>query len=178
MIMLPIEKINLYVPYGIHFRVDGKVVELDYIKLSGYCVFKNIIESNYGHSHIQPILKPIWEADTYIRSQFSRFDNGLASDKEVIDLFCFDSINTDELLCEISLENLTHKSFMWLVKNKYDVFGWIESGEAVDYNDCVTIGDSYKTASMSINIMQLSRNCEHYNSESCSCIGEYCGYGS
>lgn len=78
----------------------------------------------------KPILKPIADADTVIRTEFTKFNLGKKFDQEVIALFCFENI-ASESLQELNLQKLPYECTQWLLAHHYDVFGLIESGDAV-----------------------------------------------
>lgn len=132
MLTLPIHQLSLYFPYDIEFKIDGKVATLDAITQNGNCKFKHFTERDHGYSYIQPILKSIDQADKYILGEFIKHYSGNDCDMEVIVLFSYEKLGADEPLSELELNKIPHDSFMWMVRNKYDVFGWIATGEAVE----------------------------------------------
>lgn len=79
----------------------------------------------------KPILKPIADADAVIRKEFTKFNLGKEFDKEVIDLFCFENIGDIESLFQLNIQKAPYECIRWLLANHYDVFGLIESGDAV-----------------------------------------------
>lgn len=130
--MLKIEQISAYLPYKLTCLVDDKFkAQLNSVYSDGSCTFCDLIESDKGFSSIKPILKSISDADTLIRTEFYRYESNKEFDKNIIDLFCFEFIGTEELLSEIELSNLPYKSMQWLLSNHFDVFGLLDSGDAV-----------------------------------------------
>ncbi len=130
--MTKLEQFAMYLPYGVECLVDGKhTAVLNALYEDGTCCFFDLVESDKGFYLVQLKLIPLEKADEYIHNEFVKLRDGEGYDAEVIDLFCFENMKTYEDLVDLDLNKIPHNSFMWLVKNHYDVYNMIEEGTAV-----------------------------------------------
>jgi hypothetical protein len=130
--MITLTELTAYLPYKLMCMVDGHKAELHGVYSDGTCTLHQLVESEHGFESIKPILKPVIDADAYIRAHFELYSTtGEGYDALVINLFCYENIHTDELLVEIDLNKLPHNAYMWLLQNHYDVFGLLERGKAI-----------------------------------------------
>ena len=88
-------------------------------------------ELAYNYNEVKPFLRPISDADIKIRTEWSKFHRCETYDKDVINLFSFEKLGTDELLQDLDLIQLPYDSIQWLLSNHFDVFGLLDSGDAV-----------------------------------------------
>ena len=132
--MTTLEKLSAYLPYQLMCWVDkNKKARMDSVYADGTCTFHELVESEKGFKYITPMLKPIREADSYLRDEFSKYFRSEECDNEAIDLFCYEKLGKVKLLSELDLlKKLPYDSIQWLLKNHYDVFGMIEAGEAIE----------------------------------------------
>lgn len=112
-----------------------KLAVLGAVYVDGQVSFFDTVESNHGFSSVKPVLKPISEADTIIRTEFSKYNLGKEHDKEIIHLFSLEHTNTSELLQEILIKDIPFDSVMWLIKNHFDIGCFVEKGEAIETNE-------------------------------------------
>lgn len=130
--MSKLEQLAAYLPYKLMCLVDGKYkVKLNSVYSDGSCTFCDLIESEKGFKTIKPILKPIDDADSFIRTQFTLYTRDKQCDNEAVDLFCYEKLRTDDLLSVLNLKMLPYDSIQWLLKNHYDVFDMLKSGDAI-----------------------------------------------
>jgi len=135
---IKVQHLAPYLPYGLKVRLPFKnektcrsyvIGTVGGIYSDGSIVCYDTV--NATPNWFKPILKPISEADTEIRTQFQNFHFCKQHDKEVIDLFCEEKIGDIELIQDLKIENLPYDSVQWLLSHHYDVFGLLESGDAV-----------------------------------------------
>ena len=112
-----------------------KLAVLGAVYVDGQVSFFDTVESNHGFSSIKPVLRPLSEADSIIRTQFSYMINDQKHDQEVIDLFCSEHINTSDLVQDLNIEHLPFDSVMWLIRNHFDIGCFVEKGEAIETNE-------------------------------------------
>jgi hypothetical protein len=82
----------------------------------------------------KPILRPLSDLTKEIDLNFEMLNSGLRNDVEIIDLFCYENINTDEPLVDLDLNKLPYECVEYMFRNHYDFFGLIEAGLAIDIN--------------------------------------------
>lgn len=129
---LNVQTISAYLPYQIKCLVDNKhKAELMAVYFDGTCCFADLVESEKGFESIKPILRPISEADTIIRTEFSKFHKGETHDFHVINLFCKENIGNSDLIQDLELYHLPYECIQWLLACHFDVFGLLDSGDAV-----------------------------------------------
>lgn len=135
---IKVEHLAPYLPYGLKVRLPYENVKtcrkyvigtVGAIYSDGSIVCHDTV--NASPDRFKPILKPISEADTEIRTHFSLFFCCKQHDKQVIDLFCEEKIGEIELLQYLKIQELPYDSVQWLLSHHYDVFGLLESGDAV-----------------------------------------------
>jgi hypothetical protein len=105
------------------------------VYVDGQVSFFCTIKSSYAFNSVMPVLRPLSEADTIIRTEFSKRSCGKDHDSEVINLFSLEHTNTSDLLQDITINNLPFDSVLWLIKNHFDIGGYVEKGEAIETND-------------------------------------------
>jgi hypothetical protein len=118
-----------------NFKEVTKLAVLAAVYVDGQVSFFDTVESSHGFSSVMPILRPLSEADTIIRTEFSKRICGKDHDSEVIDLFSLEHTNTSDLLQDITIDNLPFDSVLWLIKNHFDIGRFVEKGEAIETND-------------------------------------------
>jgi len=95
----------------------------------------NMVNFGCGNANwltdIKPMLKPIYALDSILLYVFIYCQEGDKEYEELIDLFDFENIHTEELLCNLDLSKLPYNCIEYMFKNHYDVFGLIEAGLAV-----------------------------------------------
>jgi hypothetical protein len=129
---LNIQTISAYLPYQIKCLVDNKhKAELMAVYFDGTCCFTDLVESEKGFESIKPFLRPISEADTIIRTEFAKFHKSESYDCHVINLFCEDNIGNSDLIQDLELYHLPYECIQWLLARHFDVFGLLDSGDAV-----------------------------------------------
>jgi len=127
-----LQQLASYLPYNLMCLVDEKhKAQLDAVYSNATCCFHNLVESDQGFLSVKPMLKPLIDADSYIRTQFYLYHQNKPCARDVIDLFDVDFIHTNELVSELDVLDLPFKSVQWLLKNHYDVYGLLDKGEAV-----------------------------------------------
>jgi hypothetical protein len=95
--------------------------------------------TEYNFTNVYPYitslyLRPISCLTKEIDLNFEMLNSGLHNDVEIIDLFCYENINTDEPLVDLDLNKLPHECVEYMFRNHYDFFGLIEAGLAIDIN--------------------------------------------
>lgn len=124
--MTKLEQFASYLPYGINCLVDEKhIVRMDSVYSNGTCTFCNLIESEKGFKNIKLILKPLQDIDW---QAFINDNHRLMSDAihDFIDYFVSDAANYD-----VAILQAPYIVFQWCLKNHYDVYSLLDSGEAV-----------------------------------------------
>ena len=88
-------------------------------------------------SRVKPILRPLWDLDSLIEAEFKKFADTFAvkNKSEIIDLFCYENIKTEECLADLDLRKLPYECIEYMFKNHYDVFDLIPAGLAVPIHD-------------------------------------------
>lgn len=83
---------------------------------------------------IKPVLRKLDDLNYKILFEFEKYDKGGNDvDKEIIDLFCFENIGTDEFCSLENIEKLPHECLVYMFKHHYDVFGLIHKDLAIDF---------------------------------------------
>lgn len=119
-----LEILSAYLPYKLMCLVDGiHISRLTAVYEDGSCVFYDLVESSKGFKSIKPVLKPMSDIDwkNFIDLGYLLPDSSL----KFIDCFNENNNNKGHLM-DIPLPLLR-----WCLKYHFDVFGLIESGEAV-----------------------------------------------
>lgn len=88
-------------------------------------------ELAYNYNEVKPLLRPISDADTIIRTEFSKFHKRETHDSLVINLFCEENIGNSDLIQDLELYHLPYECIQWLLARHFDVFGLLNSGDAV-----------------------------------------------
>lgn len=79
------------------------------------------------------ILKPLSQLESIAKEQFIKFRNNEDHDAEIIDLFCFENIQTDDLL-GVDYNKLPYECIVYMAKHHYDFQDLISKGLAIDIN--------------------------------------------
>jgi hypothetical protein len=86
----------------------------------------------------KPILRPLSDLTKEIIDEFQKYYNQESYDKDIIDLFCYENTQTDENIEDLLVTKLPYECVEYMFKNHYDVFGLIEKGLAIDFNETFT----------------------------------------
>lgn len=89
----------------------------------------------YGFELFKLILRPISELSELIVNEFGYYRMDMQSNQDIIDLFCFEVIESEEELIDLDLTALPYKTTEYIFKKHYDFFGLIDKGLAVDINE-------------------------------------------
>ena len=133
------EFLSFSLPYELYCIVSGdatyKILSLHFgnirlvrIHKTGYRDFPITIP------HVKLILRPLFELEAILLSEFEKYHKNIDYDNEIIELFCEENIKTSDLITEIIIENLPFNTVFWMIKNHFDIAGLIEKGEAIDIN--------------------------------------------
>ena len=82
----------------------------------------------------KPILRPLSELEQILLFEFEKYHQNIDCNNEIIELFCEEHIKTSDLVSEINIESLPFDTVIWMIKNHFDIAGFIEKGEAIDVN--------------------------------------------
>lgn len=131
------EVIHFYLPHGVKCEVtdQGKkvVAELCGVYSDNSYAFFDTVESEHGYYGIKPILKPLsvlTDNESYLCQWFEMKHQQkitYSKDKKSIMIFNYDGW---EYHC--NYETLPYYVFDYLISNNLDLFGLIESGQAVE----------------------------------------------
>ena len=129
---LELKHLAAYLPYELICLVDGKEAILDAVYADGSCCFHNLVESEKSFESVKPILRDLTKRNivNYFTSSFIiNTDSKVFLSEQHLSEKGFDSI--DEML-NFNPEWWSVGTFNLLVKHKFDVFGIIKYGLAVD----------------------------------------------
>jgi len=131
------EQLMAYLPYDLKAQ-DVNTKEVRKVTLLHFTYDIDTVGHNHLiydgvllHKHI-PILKPIEDAEKYIRSEFDKHYFGNDCDKDVIELFCYEKIGEIIDFNILEITTLPYDTVQWLLKNHYDVFGLLKENKAVN----------------------------------------------
>ena len=133
------EFLSFSLPYELYCIISGdasyKILSLHFgninlvrVHNTGYRDFPITIP------HVKLILRPIFELEAILLSEFEKYHQNIDCDNEIIELFCEEHIKTNDLISEINIESLPFDTVIWMIKNHFDIAGLIEKGEAIDVN--------------------------------------------
>jgi hypothetical protein len=128
---LELKHLAPYLPYGLKIR---------YIERNETHIFdtSNLKAVCSEQIHLRPILRPLSDLTKVIVDEFQKYDNQDSYDKDIIDLFCYENTQTDENIEDLLVTKLPYECVEYMFKNHYDVFGLIEKGLAIDFNETFT----------------------------------------
>lgn len=128
---LEVKYLAPYLPYGLMGITERNTIfELNIYSSMGGKIEKRDI-SGFLNNNIRPILLPLSDLDSSLKTNFEMLNSGL-HDEEMVNLFCFENIGTDENLVDLDITKLPYECVEYMFRNHYDVFGLIEKGLAVD----------------------------------------------
>ena len=124
------EFLAISLPFGLKIDIiyhngsnDSKNTNLIAKDLDGECDYEVI-----------PILRPLSELEQILLFEFEKYHQNIDCNNEIIELFCEEHIKTSDLVSEINIESLPFDTVIWMIKNHFDIAGFIEKGEAIDVN--------------------------------------------
>lgn len=125
---LKVEYLTPYLPYKLNFMIEGVLCEFEGIDLHQ----KDTIISErvtYKFSQIKPILKPLIEFSLIpeLLDEFS--DAGLEAFENA-----FFGLRVRALSC---MDTISYSQAKLMFKHHLDVFGLIDQGLAINYNDLI-----------------------------------------
>ena len=126
--MSKLEQLSAYLPYELVCLVDGKhKAKMNSVYSDGTCTFCELVESEKGFKSIKPILKPLKDIDwqTFINENHRLMSDAI---HDFIDYFVSDAANYDAAIL-----SAPYPVFKWCLKNHFDVFSLLDSGEAVQH---------------------------------------------
>ena len=131
---LKIKHLTPYLPYKLEFLMasepESKEPNID--ELKSIDTGLKMVNFGWGNAktltEIKPLLKSISKLDDILADEFSNYREGMKHDAELIDLFSFENIHTEELLNDLDLNKLPYNCIEYLFKNHYDFFSLIENG--------------------------------------------------
>ena len=135
---LQINHLSPYLPYGLEFLLESEAgsKEPNINKMKSIHTGLNAVNYGWGNAKsltdIKPILKSISDLDDIVIYAFHCYRHGKMHETELIDLFCFQNIHTEESLNNLDLSKLPYNCIEYMFKNHYDFFGLIEARLAVD----------------------------------------------
>lgn len=130
---LEVKYLAPYLPYRLRGITERNTIfELDIYSSMGGKIEKRDI-SGFLNNNIRPILRPLSDLDSLLKTNFEMLDSGL-HDEEMVNLFCYENIGTDENLVDLDITKLPYECVEYMFRNHYDVFGLIGKGSAVDIN--------------------------------------------
>jgi hypothetical protein len=130
---LEVKYLAPYLPYGLRGITERNTIfELDIYSNMGPKIEKRDI-SGFLNNNIRPILRSLSDLDSLLKTNFEMLGSGL-HDEEMVNLFCYENIGTDENLADLDITKLPYECVEYMFRNHYDVFGLIEKGLAVDIN--------------------------------------------
>jgi len=129
---LELKHLSAYLPYELICLVDGKEARLDAVYADGSCYFHDLVESEKGFESVKPILRDLTEINiiNYFTPLFEKdADSKAFLNEQHLEEKGFESIY--ELL-NFNPEWWSVGTYNLLIKHKFDVFGIIKAGLAVD----------------------------------------------
>lgn len=135
---LQLEHLTPYLPYKLQFLMESEPEskEPNIDELKSIDVRLKMVNFGWGNAknltEIKPMLKSISKLDDILADEFSNYREGMKHDENLIDLFSFENIHTEELLNGLDLNKLPYNCIEYLFKNHYDFFGLIENGLATE----------------------------------------------
>lgn len=117
-----LEQLSAYLPYNLICLVNGKYkAEMNAVYSNGTCTFHSLIESDKGFKSVKPILKPL---ELFININSKEF--------EELNCDINHQIEINEVACRYRhYTSMSVGAFQICLKNHIDIFGLIDSGEAV-----------------------------------------------
>ena len=146
------EKLNIYVPYGLRMKIFDKRIEHQMVELCGidfstemHCLIGRVVDDTLFQNDIIPIemniVKPVLKElskDNLDNFLSGRDDVNKTFRLEHKSLYSFkesDITLLNDFIKNNCLESLfPYRTYLLLVQNHFDMFGWINHGIAIDHN--------------------------------------------